>query len=185
MNKATELTEDELAKLKGYMHKTPVEVEGNEEVKYLVHGAKDLEIDHDVWPIAEGGDIVKLEAGDHKCKVDGEDFVIHSTGDEWFIHSKDVANQDPTPAPTPTLLLRRPRPTRTRRRTTSRKTRSLRRRTRNPRTSRRLRTKVRRRRSARPVRYRSTSPTLPKRPTSCSSSTVPAAWGQSNPVSKT
>lgn len=101
MNKATELTKDELAKLKGYMHKTPVEVEGNEEVKYLVHGAKDLEIDHDVWPIAEGGDIVKLEAGDHKCKVDGEDFVIHSTGDEWFIHSKDVANQDPTPAPTP------------------------------------------------------------------------------------
>lgn len=101
MNKATELTEDELAKLKGYMHKTPVEVEGNEEVKYLVHGAKNLEIDHDVWPIAEGGDIVKLEAGDHKCKVDGEDFVIHSTGDEWFIHSKDVANQEPTPAATP------------------------------------------------------------------------------------
>lgn len=63
MNKATELTEDELAKLKGYMHKTPVEVEGNEEVKYLVHGAKDLEIDHDVWPIAEGGDIVNSEAG--------------------------------------------------------------------------------------------------------------------------
>lgn len=186
MNKATELTEDELAKLKGYMHKTPVEVEGNEEVKYLVHGAKDLEIDHDVWPIAEGGDIVKLEAGDHKCKVDGEDFVIHSTGDEWFIHSKDVANQDPTPAPTPDSTPtpapanedpeendepKDPKPEEE-----------------DPKPEDKPKAQNKGSQAAeaaRPVRYRSTSPTLPKRPTSCSSSTVPAAWGQSNPVSKT
>lgn len=99
-NEGEALSAEELQKLTGVLYKTAAEVEGSPEVKYLAHPGKDVEKDHFVIPVKEDGEVEHLSAGDHKTKIDGSDFVIHSTGEDWYLHGKDVENQqDETDAP--------------------------------------------------------------------------------------
>lgn len=95
MNEAAAMSPEELGKLDGVMFKSPVAVEGSDEVKYLAHPTKEVEKDHFVVPIAEDGSVVKLAEGDHKVTVDGKEYTIHSTGDEWYIHAAGPENENP------------------------------------------------------------------------------------------
>lgn len=94
MNEAAAMSPEELGKLDGVMFKTSASIEGSDEVKYLAHPAKVVEKDHFVIPIAEDGSVVRLAEGDHKVTVDGKEFTISSTGDEWYIQAAGPENQN-------------------------------------------------------------------------------------------
>lgn len=90
---AEPLTEEELKQLGGHMTKTPVRVEGNDDIKWLAHPGKDVEKDHFVIPITKDGKAVMLPEGDYKTEIDGESFMIHSTGVDSYLHGRGTENE--------------------------------------------------------------------------------------------
>lgn len=95
MNESTAMTAEKLSKLEGVLYETPAEIEGNDEVVALAHPSKDVEKDHFVIPIKADGEVVRLAEGDHPVKIDGEMFVIHSTGKDWYLHANGVEDNAP------------------------------------------------------------------------------------------
>lgn len=89
---AEPLTEEELKQLGGHMTKTPVTVEGNDAIKWLAHTGKDVEKDHFVIPISKDGKAEMLPEGDYKAEIDGESFMIHSTGVDSYLHGRGTEN---------------------------------------------------------------------------------------------
>lgn len=89
---AEPLTEEELKQLGKHMTKTPVAIETEPDIKWLAHPGKDVEKDHFVIPISKDGKAVMLPEGDYEVKIDGESFMIHSTGVDSYLHGRGVEN---------------------------------------------------------------------------------------------
>lgn len=87
-NEAEEMTEEEVKSMAPHFRKTPVTVEGAEEIKWLAHPGKDIEKDHFVIPIDKDGKAKMLPEGDYTVKEDDEDFLLHSTGTTAYIHGR-------------------------------------------------------------------------------------------------
>lgn len=86
LNEGTPLTDEEAKEFAKAARKTEVTVEGQPEIKWLAHPGKDLEKDHYVVPISKDGKLVALPEGDYRIEADGDKFVVHSTGIDWYIH---------------------------------------------------------------------------------------------------
>lgn len=89
-NEAEALTDKELASMREHMKKTPVTVEGNDDVKWLAHPSKDLEKDHFVIPITKDGKAIFLPEGDYKVNDGDDEFLLHSTGTTSYIHGRGI-----------------------------------------------------------------------------------------------
>lgn len=88
------LTEEELKELGKHMTKTVVEMDGQPEVKWLAHPGKDVEKDHYVIPITKDGKAIMLPEGDYETKIDGESFMVHSTGVTSYLHGRGTENAE-------------------------------------------------------------------------------------------
>lgn len=89
---AEAMTEEELKEIGKFMRKTPAEVVGQDEIKWLAHPSEDVEKDHYVMPITKDGKAIMLPEGDYEAKIDGEDFMIHSTGRDMYLHGRGTEN---------------------------------------------------------------------------------------------
>lgn len=91
---AEPLTEEELKQLGKHMTKTEVKVESQPDIKWLAHPGRDVEKDHFVIPITKDGKAVMLPEGDYETEIDGESFMIHSTGVDTYLHGRGTENME-------------------------------------------------------------------------------------------
>lgn len=87
-NEGEALTEEEAKSIAPHFRKTPVTVEGQEDIKYIAHPGKDVEKDHFVIPIDKDGKAKMLPEGDYKVNDGDDEFLLHSTGTTAYIHGR-------------------------------------------------------------------------------------------------
>lgn len=87
-NEGEALTEEEAKSMAPHFRKTPVTVEGQEDIKYIAHPGKDVEKDHFVIPIDKDGKAKMLPEGDYKVNDGDDEFLLHSTGTTAYIHGR-------------------------------------------------------------------------------------------------
>lgn len=87
-NEGEALTEEEAKSMAPHFWKTPVTVEGQEDIKYIAHSGKDVEKDHFVIPIDKDGKAKMLPEGDYKVNDGDDEFLLHSTGTTAYIHGR-------------------------------------------------------------------------------------------------
>lgn len=87
-NEGEALTEEEAKSMAPHFRKTPVTVEGQEDIKYIAHSGKDVEKDHFVIPIDKDGKAKMLPEGDYKVNDGDDEFLLHSTGTTAYIHGR-------------------------------------------------------------------------------------------------
>lgn len=87
-NEGEALTEEEAKSMAPHFRKTPVTVEGQEDIKYIAHPGKDVEKDHFVIPIDKDGKAKMLPEGDYKVNDGYDEFLLHSTGTTAYIHGR-------------------------------------------------------------------------------------------------